>query len=231
MNTLGNISSFLKTIRCKLNNNCNFENNLYKKYGDCNKLLHNFGLRILFITDTHGMLAYEKDVVGYISGLNNYDCCILLGDHSTNDIKIIKNIVPNERLYGVLGNHDGWELYRDNDIKNISGKVIEINGVKIAGIGGSYKYKNSDEYAMYTHESSIKIADEMQSADVLISHDGPYIKEKYGESHDGLKGITEYIYKNYVPIHVHGHIHEESEEILKNGTRSICIYGAKLLEI
>lgn len=118
-----------------------------------------------------------------------------------------------------------------NEIENINRKVIEIKGVKIAGLGGSYKYKNSNDYAMYSHEESIKIADEIQEADILVSHDRPYIKEQYGESHDGLKGITEYIYKNHIPIHIHGHIHEESEEILKNGTKSICLYGVKLLEI
>ena len=49
--------------------------------------------------------------------------------------------------------------------------------------------------------------------------------------HDGLKGITNYIYKNHIPLHIHGHLHEESEEILKNGTKSICLYQIKLLEI
>ena len=56
-------------------------------------------------------------------------------------------------------------------------------------------------------------------------------KSEYGESHDGLKGITEYIYKNHISIHIHGHIHGESEEILKNGTKCICLYKVKLLEL
>ena len=51
----------------------------------------------------------------------------------------------------VLGNHDSWEKYKEYDIENINGKVININGIRIAGISGSFKYKNSDQYALYTH--------------------------------------------------------------------------------
>lgn len=230
MNLFERIKVFFNKIGCGFCNECDFEDVLFKKYGNC-KNVSRPTIKILFITDTHGMLSYQKDAINYISKLEKYDCCILLGDHSMNDIKIIKNIIKANKIFGVLGNHDGWDLYIYNGIENINGKVIEINGVKIAGIGGSYKYKNSNDYAMYSHEESIKIADEMQEADILVSHDRPYIKKQHEESHDGLKGITEYIYKNHIPLHIHGHIHEESEEILKNGTKSICLYGVKLLEI
>lgn len=55
--------------------------------------------------------------------------------------------------------------------------------------------------------------------------------KQYGDAHDGLKGITQYIYKNHIPLHIHGHLHEENEEILKNGTKSIGVYKVKVLEI
>ncbi len=212
------------------NDDKNYEKKLLKKYGKCRET-KKYNLKILFITDTHGMLYYEKDTVDYMINLKDYDCCILLGDHSANDLEIIKNIIPNEKLYGVLGNHDGWNLYKDNGIMDINGQVISINGVKIAGICGSYKYKNFKECAMYTHEESVELANKMEKADILVSHDKPFTKSEYGESHDGLKGITEYIYKNHISIHIHGHIHEESEEILKNGTKCICLYKVKLLEL
>ena len=58
-----------------------------------------------------------------------------------------------------------------------------------------------------------------------------FIQDNNNPTHDGLKGITEYIYKNHIAMHIHGHLHENKEEILKNGTKSICIYMAKLLEL
>ena len=43
--------------------------------------------------------------------------------------------------------------------------------------------------------------------------------------------ITKYLYENHIPLHIHGHLHEESEEILKNGTKSICLCMAKCMEL
>ena len=84
---------------------------------------------------------------------------------------------------------------------------------------------------MQTHEESIELSEQMESADILISHDKAYIFDRHDNVHDGLKGITNYIYKNHIPLHIHGHLHEEFEEILKNGTKSICLYQIKLLEL
>lgn len=212
------------------NNTDNFENKLYKKYGKCNNMPH-FNLKILFVTDTHDCLSYEEDTINFIKNTNDYDYCILLGDHSATDLQLITQIIPKDKLCGVLGNHDSWDKYKEFSINNIDGKVIDIKGVRIAGISGSYKYKNSSEYALYTHEESIDIACKMETADILVSHDKPYTKKQYGDAHDGLKGVTEYIYKNHIPLHIHGHLHEESEDILKNGTKTICLYKAKILEM
>lgn len=207
-----------------------YEDLLLKKYGKANKY-EKYHIKILFVTDTHDCLSYEEDTLNFIKNTNGYDYCILLGDHSATDLQLITQIIPKEKLCGVLGNHDSWDKYKEYDINNIDGKVIDIKGVRIAGISGSYKYKNSSEYALYTHEESIDIANKMETADILVSHDKPYTKKQYGDAHDGLKGVTEYIYKNHIPIHIHGHLHVESEDILKNGTKTICLYKVKILEM
>lgn len=213
-----------------LGKNNSYESQLLKKYGNANKLKKN-GLKILFIADTHNCLNCNSEVLQNIRKQQDYDYCILLGDHSGNDLEEILNVVPHDKICGILGNHDGWEKYEQYGINNINGKIITINGVRIGGISGSYKYKDSTEYALYTHEESIEIANKMEEADVLITHDKPFIKDMHNPAHDGLKGITEYIYKNHIGIHIHGHLHEENEQILKNGTKSICIYMAQLIEI
>lgn len=207
-----------------------FEDSLFKKYSYCKKLKkHN--VKILFITDTHDCLTYEKDTLEFIKNIKEYDACILLGDHSAKDLEEILKIVPNNKIYGVLGNHDSWDKYKVHNINDINGKVVHIKGMKVAGIGGSYKYKTTNQYSMYSHEESITIADSMEEADILISHDKPFTTKQYGDAHDGLKGITKYIYKNHIPIHIHGHIHQENQEILKNGTTSICLYKVKYIEL
>lgn len=216
--------------RVKLIDNKSFEDKLFEEYSYCNNL-KKYNLKILFIADTHNCLTYDKESLEYLQSVKNYDYCILLGDHSANDLYEITKVIPKEKLCGVLGNHDSWGKYKEYSIENIDGKVIDIKGIKIAGISGSFKYKNSDQYALYTHEESIEIANKMEKADILVSHDKPFTEKEYGDAHDGLKGITEYIYKNHIPIHIHGHLHEENEKLLKNGTQSKCLYKIKLMEL
>lgn len=208
-----------------------FEERLLKKYGHCKKLIH-YGLKILFITDTHNCLAYTDKYITYLKSLkqSDYDICLILGDLSGADLDVIKRIIPKEKIYGIVGNHDSLNTLEVNNIKNINGKVIECKGVKIAAIMGSNRYKNGD-YGMMTQEECLKLEQNMDTADILVSHDKAYIYDKHDNVHDGLKGITEYIYRNQIPLHIHGHLHEEFEENLKNGTRSICLFQVKLIEI
>lgn len=212
------------------NNDSNYEKKLLNKYGKCS-VKKEGKINILFIADTHNCLEYDIETLNFIKTVNNYECCILLGDHSANDLNTITKIIPKHKLYGVLGNHDSWQKYDKYLINDINGKVINIDGVRIAGISGSFKYKDSEEYALYSHEESIKIAKQIPDADILVTHDRPFIKKNFGDAHDGLKGITEYIYSNHISLHIHGHLHEESEEKLKNGTISVGIYKARLLEL
>lgn len=208
-----------------------FEDKLLKKYGRCHKLLH-YGLKILFITDTHNCLAHSDKDINYLKNLKNtdYDICLTLGDINNADFEIIKNIIPVEKLYGIVGNHDSINILESNNIKNINGQVIECKGVKIAAIMGSNKYKDGN-YGMMTQEECLILEQNMDNADILISHDKAYVYDRHDNVHDGLKGITDYIYRNHIPLHIHGHLHEEYEETLKNGTKSICVYQIKLLEI
>ncbi len=222
---------FLKKPKSQGNPGELYEEELYKQYGDC-KPYTLYGLKILFITDTHNCLSYADNSLDILKSLNStdYDICLLLGDISGSDLDIIKSFVPSERLFGILGNHDSSDTLEVHNVTNINGKIIECKGVKIAAIMGSNRYKPGD-YGMITQEESLEIAESLGEADILISHDKPYIWDKHDNVHDGLKGITHYIYKNHIPIHIHGHLHEEFEETLKNGTKSMCLYQIKLLEL
>lgn len=215
--------------------NKTYEDKLLIKYGKANKYeKHN--LKLLFIADTHNCLKDGNETLKFIQEQKYYDYCILLGDHSGSDIEEILKVVPIDKICGVLGNHDSWDLYKQYGIKNIDGKIYNLGNVRIAGIGGSCKYKNTSEYVQYTQEQSIAIADTLSGdihhkPQILISHDKAFTEDNNNVTHDGLKGITKYIYENHIGLHIHGHIHEESEQILKNGTRSVCVYMAKIIEL
>ena len=108
--------------------------------------------------------------------------------------------------------------------------MIEVNGIRIAGVQGSFRYKD-EEFPSFTHKESIKFLDKIDEVDILLSHDGPFLKNNNKPVHDGLKGITYYLYKNRVPYNIHGHNHESKTKRLKNGTISKEVYLIENLNI
>lgn len=180
-------------------------------------------VKLLVIADTHGCLKCE-DIPS-----EAVDACILLGDLTPRDIDIVKQAV-DAQIYGVLGNHNAFDTYQKRGIPNIHGKVIEINGLRIAGLQGCCRYKNLNA-PLYTDEESIQIANTLAPADVLISHDGP--KGFHGcedLAHSGLQGITDYCKNNNVQLNIHGHYHRNLWGKIEN-TLVACCYGVNVIKI
>lgn len=118
-----------------------------------------------------------------------------------------------------MGNHD-YDYLSDYDIQNINGKVIQINGINLLGMQGNFKYKQVD-FSSFTQDESIHFFEYKSSVDILLTHDKRFDPDKVNRdpAHQGLIGITNYIYKNKIPIHIHGHIHEDFEKMMLNGTK------------
>ena len=203
-----------------------YEEYLLKKYGKSDEI--NNSVSLLIISDTHGTLS-EDDFSSYIKN-KNYDACIMLGDHYNRDIEIIIRNIDKSKLYGIKGNHD-YDYLSDYDIPNINGQIININGVKILGMEGSFKYKPVD-FPSFTQEGSIAFLNEKPKVDILITHDKKFDPEKIKDpAHQGLIGITDYLYKNQIPVHIHGHIHEPYKKQMINGTMEYSIFGYELIEV
>ena len=185
----------------------------------------NFYFKALVIADGHGCLD-SNDIPDC-----SVDACLLLGDLSPREIEIIKKRMKGTPIYGVLGNHDVFDLYDRCGVENIHGKVVEVNGIRLAGIQGSLRYKDSD-MPLYTDKESVEIAEKMNAANILISHDSPkHFHCNESLAHSGLQGITRYCEKHSVPLNIHGHFHENAIGALGNGTNVICCYGAQIVEI
>lgn len=166
------------------------------------------------------------------------DVVVTLGDISVQDLQIIKHTadVLGIPVIGVCGNHDEVDALVKVGIDDLHGRNKTIKGVSFAGIGGSLRYKPSDNMFL-TQRESIDIAKKLPKADVLITHDKPYTgwyvdtKSQYAKDpHTGLVGITKYIRKNRPEFHLYGHLHQRMAE-KKHGTTSICIYGIQLIDI
>ena len=203
-----------------------YEEYLLKQYGNSDKI--NNSITLLVIADTHGTLN-EDEFKKYLEN-RQYDICIMLGDHYNRDIDIILRYVDKYKIYGIKGNHD-YNYLNDYSISNISGQVIEINGVKILGMEGSFKYKPVD-FPSFTQEDSITFLEDKPKVDILVTHDKKFDYEKLKDpAHQGLIGITNYIFKNKIPVHIHGHIHEPYVKKMMNGTTEYSVFGYEIIKI
>ena len=205
------------------------EEKLYKKFGDCRKFPNSINL--LVITDTHGLLVHSTSLIDKIRNARNYNLCCVLGDVTYSDYDIILQYIPKEKLVGILGNHDEFEILKHYGINDLNGKKVTINGIRIGGIQGCYKYKNAN-FPSFTHEESVQFLNQMEPVDILLSHTGPLTAESSNDIvHSGLQGITEYLYKNKVPYNIHGHDHSTYNFKLKNGTQVLGTYLIEELTI
>ncbi len=186
-------------------------------------------ITLLVIVDTHGDLALNKKLQKKVKSAK-YDLCCILGDMHDHDYDFILENIPKDKIIALLGNHDRYSLLNEYDIKNINGKVIEFNNIKIGGIQGSFRYKDED-FPSFNHKESINFTDNMERCDILLSHDKPFIFDYKDQVHDGLKGITKYLYDKQVSINIHGHLHKSYETKLKNGTSVKGVYLVETIEI
>ena len=196
----------------------NQENTLLEMFGRCDSF--NKRIKMIIIADTHSCLK-EDEFYQFMTEHEEYDVCLLLGDHSVGDVNTILKYVNEEKIYALLGNHDHNYIDKFN-LKNLNGQVVKVNGVKLLGIQGSYKYK-PDDFPAFTQKESIEFLNNKEKVDILVSHDAPYgFSDKNDVAHQGLFGISYYLFKNRVPYCIHGHLHTPYKREMINGTRVNC---------
>lgn len=211
----------------KKNKEFDYEKILFKEE-NANTIKNN--IKLLVISDTHGYLYEDKTLRNKLKSIKEYDLCCILGDIHDNDYKIILDIIDKNKIVALLGNHDRLSLLKEMNIYNINGNIKEINGIRIGGIEGCYKYKD-EVFPSFTQEESIKFMNRMPYVDIILSHDKPYRTYNIDNVHNGLKGITKYAYDNKLPLIIHGHTHDSIKYKLRNGTIVKSVYKIELIEI
>ncbi|OBX06424.1 hypothetical protein QV09_12160 [Gallibacterium salpingitidis] len=159
---------------------------------------------LLFAGDPHG---YFEHLYPFIQN-NQSISLIILGDLQLTDCKELDKLAQYCDLWFIHGNHDSKTIAAFEAIwgsewkqRNLHGKVVEIEGVKIAGLGGVFRgqiwmppnkplFLDPIHYCQYCtqdkiwngglplrHRTSIFPSDidtlATQQADILISHEAP----------------------------------------------------------
>lgn len=185
------------------------------------------------------------------------DLIISAGDLSPYYLEFLVTMMNVPLLY-IAGNHD--EFYDEHPPEgclNIDEKVIEIDGVKIAGLAGSMKYRNG-KYMFTEREMKGKIrrlrknmrkqslkgrllgtktGRNQGEIDILLTH-APC--KGYGDMpdlpHSGFECFNDLLYDFTPAVHCYGHVHKEYGNFHRviehpSGTRLINGSGMYIFEI
>ena len=190
---------------------------------------------ILFCGDPHGEFQHIVRMIRR----NDYDAVIILGDLELRrkNLPEITEIIEKTQFFYIHGNHDTdnnefHDTLMTGELAkhNISGRVVDVKGVKIAGIGGVFRgqiwhpssglnYSSRTDYLAkcgkgslwrggmpLKHRSTI-FPDDFQAlcnqkADVLVTHEAPLPHEK------GFNVFNELGEQMNVMHYIHGHHHE-----------------------
>lgn len=203
-------------------------------YPSCDEF--NKHINIIFLADTHGELLKKDEEYNKLKDYINDGCDVIisLGDVRQDELKILCEL--NNKKYPILavkGNHGELNQFDDfPEIIDNNNNMVKINDVSFIGIEGSIKYKGYD-YPSFTQEESLILSEDMEKADILISHAKCWVDEDNlmgTNCHIGLAGNTKYMLKNCCSLNFHGHNHKKyGTEIhtLSNGSIS---YGLYLVE-
>jgi uncharacterized protein len=129
--------------------------------------------------------------------------------------------------------------------ENVDGRVTEVRGLRIAGLGGSLRYKpGANQYTQaqmrwrslnLEFRIRLKRVQSGRKLDVLITHAPPFgVTEAEDPAHVGFVGLHRIIRGLHPLLLVHGHIHPYGRarpEWRIDGTRIVNAVPSRLLEL
>ena len=128
---------------------------------------------------------------------------------------------------------------------NIDGRLVEVRGLRIAGLGGSIRYKQGpNQYSQaqmgwralkLEFRIRLKRVKAGRKLDILVTHAPPYgLADAKDSAHVGFVSILRLI-QNFQPVLVvHGHIHPYGRVLPERHVRSsrvINVVPSRLIDI
>ncbi len=169
-------------------------------------------MKILTIADDESQLYYDFYRPGRLEGI---DLIISCGDLSRNYLEFLVTMARCPLLY-IRGNHD--DKFNDTPPEGcecIEDRIVTVNGLRILGLGGSYRYKKSG-VNMYTERQMERRIRKLRwklrragGVDMVVTH-APIrgVNDFDSISHRGFECFRPLIEKYAPRYFVHGHIHK-----------------------
>ena len=168
-------------------------------------------MRILAVADDESKHYYDYYSPGM---LDEFDLILACGDLHKVYLEFLTTMAPCPVLY-IRGNHDD-DLLEDppGGCICVEDTVYEYRGLRIAGLGGSMKYR--DGRNMFTEEQMAKRVKKLARAvkkhggvDILMTHaPARGINDFDTVTHRGFESFRKFIEQYHPAYLVHGHIHK-----------------------
>lgn len=167
-------------------------------------------MRILAVGDIPSPYYYEHYTPGM---LDRFDLILSCGDLRPGYLEFLATLAHCPVVY-VRGNHDdSYAQAPPGGCICAEDRVITCQGLRILGLGGSYRYRNGDN--LYTEGQMRRRIRRMgpqlwrnRGFDILLAHAPAYhINDLDSLPHQGFQCFVELL-DQYEPAYfVHGHIH------------------------
>ena len=212
--------------------------------------------RILAVAD-----EVEESLYGGALGAIEPDAVVACGDLPFDYLEYIVTVL-NVPLVYVPGNHDPdlvrkrreteaqdvvspfsfWpeedEVAGPQGCTNIDGRVTEIAGLRVAGLGGSLRYTEGPNQYTQKQMRLRALRLELRSrrrVDVLVTHAPPLgVGDDDDPCHEGFAAFHGLVKRLSPRVLVHGHIHPygvKAADRRLNGTNVVNAVGLRILEI
>ena len=167
-------------------------------------------MRILAVSDVPSQRYYEYYEPGRLAG---FDLILACGDLRRTYLEFLVTMARCPVIY-VRGNHDDEYLDRPPEgCVCAEDDIVEVNGVRILGLGGSYRYREGG--CMYTEKQMRRRIRRLRlkllrhnGFDILLTHaPARGINDFDTLSHRGFACFRELLDKYRPRYFIHGHIH------------------------
>ncbi|MEK9161750.1 MAG: metallophosphoesterase [Chloroflexota bacterium] len=205
------------------------------------------------------ILAISDEVVDFIYSpavkerYGDVDLIVGCGDLPFYYLEFVVSIL-NKPLYMVSGNHDAHNQYMSDGrvldhaegTINIDGELANENGILLAGLGGSIRYRPDGVHQYTQSEMKGRILSMTPSLilnrlrqgrflDILITHSAPRgIHDSADAAHVGFEAFNNFIkwFKPRFLLHGHSHVYQSNAvtRTVVGETEVLNVYPYRLIE-
>lgn len=167
-------------------------------------------MKILFLADEESKVYWDYFKKEQFEGI---DLIISCGDLKPEYLTFLATMVSVPLLY-VHGNHDDkYDKRPPEGCICIEDRIYNFNGIRILGLGGSYRYKDGvnqyTELQMARRIAKLKLKLTINRGfDILVTHSPAYgFHDGEDQCHRGFDSFNRLINTYHPKYFVHGHVH------------------------